>query len=154
MALKRVLRRIAQYDYWSNEIRRSVLIDSGADILLYGNAERAIVEVSQQIAQGRDVRDMKFIRGTTVVRDATPEGWTEIDSTRIDWPGNLKDIPNPYQMENPYEMKDPQGQTCATGQKDEPELEEHESVVRIVPMPLQRKTDIDHEEAVIRLAVV
>lgn len=157
------LRRIAQYDYWSNEVRRSVLIDSGADILLYGNAERAIVEVTHEIAQGKDVQDLKFIRGTTVVRDATPEGWTEIDSSRIDWPGNLKDIPNPYQMENPYEMKDPEGQSCATNKDgesglEEPsglekssELEEHESVVKIVPMPLHRKLGIDHDKAVIRL---
>lgn len=151
------LRRIAQYDYWSDEVRRSVLIDSGADILLYGNAERAIVEVSHELAQGKKIQELKFLRGTTVVRDATPEGWTEIDSTRIDWPGNLKDIPNPYQMENPYEMKDPQSQSCATDNKADAqtangeELEENESVVKIVPMPLHRKLDIDHEKAVIRL---
>ena len=138
------LRRIAQYDYWSNEIRRSVLIDSGADILLYGNAERAIVELSHELALGKDIKEILYMRGTTVIRNATPDGWTEIDSTRIDWPGRLDEIPNPY------EMKDTKNQTCSTNGKDE-DLEEHESVVKIVPMPLHRKLDIDHSKAVIRL---
>jgi uncharacterized radical SAM protein YgiQ len=140
------LRRIAQYDYWSDEIRRSVLIDSGADILLYGNAERAIVEVSHELALGKDIKELLYMRGTTVIRNATPDGWTEIDSTRIDWPGRLDEIPNPY------EMKDTKNQTCSTNNKDGEEgMEEHESVVKIVPMPLHRKLDIDHSKAVIRL---
>ena len=140
------LRRIAQYDYWSDEIRRSVLIDSGADILLYGNAERAIVEVSHELASGKSMKELQYIRGTAVVRNATPAGWTEIDSTRIDWPGRLDEIPNPY------EMKDTKNQTCATKDGDSEEgMEEHESVVKIVPMPLHRKLDIDHSKAVIRL---
>lgn len=140
------LRRIAQYDYWSDEIRRSVLIDSGADILLYGNAERAIVEVSHELALGKSIKDLLYIRGTAVIRNATPNGWTEIDSTRIDWPGRLDEIPNPY------EMKDPETQSCATNKKGEGQnLEEHESIVKIVPMPLHRKLNIDHSKAVIRL---
>lgn len=140
------LRRIAQYDYWSDEIRRSVLIDSGADILLYGNAERAIVEVSHELALGKNIKELLYLRGTTVIRDATPDGWTEIDSTRIDWPGRLDEIPNPY------EMKDTKNQTCSTnGKEADSGLGEDESVVKIVPMPLHRKLDIDHSKAVIRL---
>jgi uncharacterized radical SAM protein YgiQ len=141
------LRRIAQYDYWSDEIRRSVLIDSGADILLYGNAERAIVEVSHELASGKTMKDLQHIRGTAVIRNATPEGWTEIDSTRIDWPGRLDEIPNPY------EMKDTKNQTCATNKDGDVEegMDDHESVVKIVPMPLHRKLNIDHSTAVIRL---
>ena len=140
------LRRIAQYDYWSDEIRRSVLIDSGADILLYGNAERAIVEVSHELASGKTMKELQYIRGTAVIRNATPAGWTEIDSTRIDWPGRLDEIPNPY------EMKDTKNQTCSTNKDGSDEcMEEHESVVKIVPMPLHRKLNIDHATAVIRL---
>ena len=75
------LRRIAQYDYWTDQVRRSVLIDSGADILLYGNAERAIVDLTHALAQGREVKDLTDLRGTTIVREATPEGWAEVDST-------------------------------------------------------------------------
>ena len=47
------LRRIAQYDYWSDKVRRSVLVDSGADMLLYGNAERAICDLAHLLAAGR-----------------------------------------------------------------------------------------------------
>jgi uncharacterized radical SAM protein YgiQ len=66
------LRRIAQYDYWSDKVRKSVLIDSNADILLYGNAERAVVEVAHRLAAGESLKDMTDIRGTAIVRDAVP----------------------------------------------------------------------------------
>lgn len=94
------LRRIAQYDYWSNEVRRSVLIDSTADILLYGNAERAIAEVTMALAEGKSVHELTNIRGTAVIRKQAPDGWTEIDSTRIDWPGNIDKLPNPYEYQH------------------------------------------------------
>jgi len=58
------LRRIAHYDYWSDKVRRSILVDSKADILIYGNAERALVELSHRIAKGEKVVDIQDIRGT------------------------------------------------------------------------------------------
>jgi uncharacterized radical SAM protein YgiQ len=94
------LRRIAQYDYWSNEVRRSVLIDSTADILLYGNAERALAEIAHGFAQGKTIDKMQDIRGTAIIRKAVPQGWTEIDSSRIDWPGNIDKLPNPYEYQH------------------------------------------------------
>ncbi len=94
------LRRIAQYDYWSNEVRRSVLIDATADILLYGNAERAIADIAHALAQGKDIKDLDNIRGTVVVKKDVPAGWTEIDSTRIDWPGHIDKLPNPYEYQH------------------------------------------------------
>jgi uncharacterized radical SAM protein YgiQ len=94
------LRRIAQYDYWSNEVRRSVLIDATADILLYGNAERAIAEVAHALAAGKNIKDLDNIRGTAIIRKEPPAGWTEIDSTRIDWPGNIDKLPNPYEYQH------------------------------------------------------
>ena len=141
------LRRIAQYDYWSDQVRRSVLIDSGADILLYGNAERAIVELTHGLAQGRSIEDMMDLRGTTVVRDATPDGWTEIDSTRVDWPGQIDQIPNPY------EMKDTENMSCSTNGSEEEGAAEDSDVmpVKIVPMPLHRKADLDPDKTAIRL---
>ncbi|HAR90130.1 MAG TPA: YgiQ family radical SAM protein, partial [Gammaproteobacteria bacterium] len=51
------LRRIAQYDYWSDKVRRSILIDSNADILLFGNAERALVDLAHDVANGRTITD-------------------------------------------------------------------------------------------------
>lgn len=78
------LRRIAQYDHWSEKVRRSVLVDAKADILCYGNAERAIVDVARRIAEGGRAREIDDIRGTAIVRSAVPEGWTVIDSSGID----------------------------------------------------------------------
>ena len=90
------LRRIAHFDYWQDAVRRSILLDASADLLLYGNAERAIVEVSHRIARGDRVADMTDIRGTAFVRNGTPDGWWEIDSTRIDRPGRIDQIVSPY----------------------------------------------------------
>ena len=58
------LRRLAHYDYWSNKLKRSVLMDSGADLLIYGMGEHAIVEVADALNSGLDVKDITFIPGT------------------------------------------------------------------------------------------
>lgn len=151
------LRRIAQYDYWSDEVRRSVLIDSGADILLYGNAERAIIELSVRLSQGEELRDIHDIRGTTVVKKDVPKGWTVVDSSRIDWAKNIDAIPNPYQMEG---MGDENCKTQANSAAQNPESldtgqaqiqEPEEEAIRIIPMPLQRKHDFDESRTVIRI---
>ena len=92
------LRRIAHYDYWSNKVRRSVLVDSKADILLYGNAERALVELSHRLAQGEKVTDITDIRGTAYLRKGMPEGWEEVESTKLDRPGNVDKHVDPYEM--------------------------------------------------------
>jgi uncharacterized radical SAM protein YgiQ len=89
------LRRIAHFDYWQDAVRRSILLDAGADLLLYGNAERAIVELSHRIARGEPIEDITDIRGTAFIRRATPDGWWEIDSTRIDRPGRIDQIVSP-----------------------------------------------------------
>jgi uncharacterized radical SAM protein YgiQ len=77
------LRRIAHYDYWSDKVRRSILPDSKADLLIYGNAERALVELAHRLAKGEAIGDITDVRGTGFMRSAPPEGWTEIDSTRV-----------------------------------------------------------------------
>ncbi|MBT7408511.1 MAG: YgiQ family radical SAM protein [Methylococcales bacterium] len=61
------LRRIAHYDYWSDKVRRSVLFDAKADLLIYGNAERAIVEVSHQLANNINISDIRDVRGTAYI---------------------------------------------------------------------------------------
>ncbi len=58
------LRRLGHYDYWSNKVRRSILLDSGADIITYGMGERSIVEVADCLASGMDVKDITYINGT------------------------------------------------------------------------------------------
>jgi len=90
------LRRIAHYDYWSDKVRRSVLLDSKADLLLYGNAERALVEVAHRIAAGETAASMRDIRGTAFSSRALPEDWTEIDSSSLDRPGPVEPLSDPY----------------------------------------------------------
>ena len=90
------LRRIAHYDYWQDSVRRSILFDAAADLLVYGNAERAIVEIAHRIARGDKVGDITDVRGTAFIREGELDGWWEIDSTRIDRPGRIDQIVNPY----------------------------------------------------------
>lgn len=58
------LRRLAHYDYWSNKLKRSILLDSGADIISYGMGEHSIVEIADALNSGIDVKDITFINGT------------------------------------------------------------------------------------------
>ena len=90
------LRRIAHYDYWSDKVRRSVLLDSKADLLIYGNAERQIMEVAHRLANGEAISGLQDIRGTAFMRKHVPEGWLEIDSSDIDQPGIVHPHPDPY----------------------------------------------------------
>src|SRR5258706_10723016 len=64
------LRRIAHYDYWSDKVRRSILLDAKADILLYGNAERAVIEVAHRIDAGQTLRDLRDLRGVAYLLGA------------------------------------------------------------------------------------
>jgi len=146
------LRRIAQYDYWSDEVRRSVLIDSAADILLYGNAERAMAEIAHQISLGRPISQLTDIPGTAIVRDEIPQGWTEVDSTRIDWPSD-KDLMKNMGRANPYEYKDPSTESCKTiPQNEQDVIAVNDNVpIRIVPMPLMGKAGLNNDTTVIRL---
>ncbi len=100
------LRRIAHYDYWSDKIRRSILLDSRADLLLYGNAERAIVDVAHRLAGGESINTIRDLRGTAFVRKRIPDGWRTIDSTSIDLVGPVDKPISPYQ--------DTSSASCAT----------------------------------------
>ncbi len=93
------LRRIAHYDYWSDTVRRSVLMDAKADLLVYGNGERQVVEIAHRLAAGEPVGQLTDIRGTAFLRKAPPGDWFVIDSTEIDRPGPVAPAPDPYQME-------------------------------------------------------
>ncbi|MBR7778785.1 YgiQ family radical SAM protein [Undibacterium rugosum] len=95
------LRRIAHYDYWSDKVRRSVLPDSKADILLFGNAERALIDLSHRLAAGEPIKQIRDLRGTAfmVPRGWLPdEEWTEIQSVKIDKPGKVDAHTDPYAM--------------------------------------------------------
>ncbi|AVT79567.1 YgiQ family radical SAM protein [Rhodopseudomonas palustris] len=77
------LRRIAHYDYWSDKVRRSVLADAKADLLLYGNAERAVVEVAHRLAAGEAPRELDDIRGVALFR-RVPDNYTELHADDLD----------------------------------------------------------------------
>jgi len=107
------LRRIAHYDYWSDKVRRSIVVDAKCDLLLYGNAERALVEVAHRLARREPVEGITDVRGTAFIRragDPSAEGWIELDSTEVDTPGHVEDHINPYQTTS--EQAQAQGQSC------------------------------------------
>lgn len=78
------LRRLAHYDYWSDKVRRSILLDSKANILLYGNAERAVVALAHRLARRETIESITDLRGSVFVREQIPQGWTEIDCTSLE----------------------------------------------------------------------
>ena len=71
------LRRFAHYDYWENKVRKSILVDSGADLLVYGMSEKQIVEVADFLNQGFDGKYIRHIPGTCYIADSLDEIYEE-----------------------------------------------------------------------------
>ena len=92
------LRRIAHYDYWQDKVRRSILSDAKADMLLYGNAERALVEIAHRLARGDAIGEIRDVRGTAFFIADLPQDWSVIDSTNVDKPGRVEKPLNPYRV--------------------------------------------------------
>ncbi|MFM2109553.1 MAG: hypothetical protein RLZZ372_477 [Pseudomonadota bacterium] len=136
------LRRIAHFDYWSEKVRRSILLDAKADLLLFGNAERQIVEVAHRLAAGKKMVSITDLRGTAFTRRVLPEGYIEIDSTHLDTPGPLNPPIDPYAMEDNGGTKSSTDPNSAGF--DQPA---NESVVRFV----RRVRNADRARSVIRL---
>ena len=134
------LRRIAQYDYWSDKVRRSILVDANADILLFGNAERALTQFAHQLASGKNLSEFWDLRGSVSLRNSETEDWTEIDSTRIDWPSQIDKIPNPYDFHKNQELREQDGGKA-----------KNIDAIKIIPLPLQRSIEFDDSKSYIRL---
>ena len=134
------LRRIAHFDYWSEKVRRSILLDAKADLLVYGNGERQIVDIAHRLVAGEAIGDITDLRGTAFLRRAVPEGWVEVDSTHLDAPGPL----NP--PIDPYAMDDNGGTRAATGARSG-DTAPDETVVKFV----RRVKSADRSRSVIRL---
>ena len=115
------LRRIAHFDYWQEKVRRSVLVDAKADILLFGNAERAIVELSHRLAAGEPIGQIRDLRGTAFALKAPPAGWSIIDSTTIDEPGEVHAHPDPY-ASGPGNEEQGTGDEASTGPNPGPQV--------------------------------
>ena len=143
------LRRLAHYDYWSESVKRSVLIDSTADILLYGNAERAMIELTHRMSRGETIRDITDLRGSAYLCRTLPQGWREIDSTQVDQPGPLTKPKNPYESSKTGDTDDAKTirmradnpSTCATGQVNLEDISQQPQPVAIVPDTQAIKTD-------------
>jgi uncharacterized radical SAM protein YgiQ len=132
------LRRIAHFDYWSEKVRRSVLLDAKADLLVYGNGERQICEIAHRLAAGEAIGALTDLRGTAFARKGTPGDWIEIDSTHLDAPGPLNPPVDPYAMERTETAA--ATTSCAAPQAAE-------KVVRFV----RRVKNVDRERSVIRM---
>ncbi len=132
------LRRIAHFDYWSEKVRRSILLDAKADLLVYGNGERQIVEIARRLAAGERIEDIRDVRGTSFVRGASTGQWTEIDSTHLDAPGPLAPPVDPYAMSPKPSVPAPRAAASAA---------DGTQVVRFV----RRVRNADRERSVIRM---
>ena len=110
------LRRIAHYDYWSDKVRRSVLADSKADMLLFGNAERALVALTHRLAAGETISGIRDLRGTAFMVPFAwkpGEDWAEIDSTQLEILGRVDPHPDPYASAAPSPQPSPGGRGSA-----------------------------------------
>ena len=129
------LRRIAHFDYWSEKVRRSILFDSKADLLVYGNAERQIVEIAHRLAASEAVSTLTDIRGTAFIVDNhyLPDGWAEMDAHEIDVSDQPAPKSDPYAMEAPCDNRKPQtnpaGRVITLHRR--PKLDRSRTVVRL-----------------------
>jgi uncharacterized radical SAM protein YgiQ len=144
------LRRIAHYDYWSDKVRRSVLPDSKADMLIFGSAERAIVALAHRLAAGEKIGEIRDLRGTSFM---VPRGWlpgadwSEMDSTDVDTPGPLIRHADPYASE----PETGQEAACASGSVKAPQ-----GGMQVIPQVIQfqahtRMPKLDRGRTAIRL---
>src|SRR5688572_11506060 len=136
------LRRIAHFDYWSEKVRRSVLLDAKADLLVFGNAERQIVEIAHRLAAGKSIDEINDLRGTAFVRKA--HDFIEIDSTHVDTPGKLNPPIDPYAMEPEIRKANEQAAAVEAGETAPPPRE-------VVVKFARRVKNEDREHSVIRM---
>ena len=135
------LRRVAHYDYWQDKVRRSILVDSKADLLLYGNAERAIIEVAHRLSRREPVEHITDVRGTAFMRRTGADAevvfrdWYEIDSTEVDRPGRIDSHINPYLTSS--EAAASVGESCAMA--DGTAVGAATSALNVIAMPASLK---------------
>ena len=150
------LRRIAHYDYWSDKVRRSILVDSKADLLLYGNAERAIIEIAHRLAARKPIESITDVRGTAFMRridDPALAGWFEIDSSSVDQPGKVDELISPYATTE--ETGEAQGAACASSAPASTATSSNEKPIQILRRTVAksdaRAVTPPRERSVIRL---
>ena len=140
------LRRIAHYDYWSEKVRRSVIMDSKADLLVYGNGERQVVEIAHRLANKESVKDLTDIRGTAfVMKHGQREGWWEKDSTSVDTPGKLNPPMDPYEMKTAESCEDSKQAGSGSGSG------KREDGAQVIQIHFKRAEMKDKSHTVVRL---
>ncbi len=140
------LRRIAHYDYWSEKVRRSVIMDSKADLLVYGNGERQVVEIAHRLANKESVKDLTDIRGTAfVMKHGQREGWWEKDSTSVDTPGKLNPPMDPYEMKTAESCEDSKQAEAGSGSG------KREDGAQVIQIHFKRAEMKDKSHTVVRL---
>ena len=132
------LRRLAHYDYWSDSLKRSLLLDAQADLLLYGMGERSIVEVAEALDSGLSVADITYVRGSVYktrslesVYDAlTLPSWEALNESRRTYaesfytqycntdPFVAKRLVEPYEKEGCYVVQNPPQEPLTTAEMD------------------------------------
>lgn len=142
------LRRIAHYDYWADKVRHSILPDAKADLLVFGNGERQVVEIAHRLAAGEDIKAITDIRGTAFMRSAVPDGWLEIDSTSIDEPGKLIEHPDPYAMSDAASCATVEAQAGGAGnekviQFSAKRLQQHARALSVIRLPAYEQVKRD-----------
>ncbi len=144
------LRRIAHYDYWSDKVRRSVLLDAKADLLIFGNAERAVVELAHRLAAGEKMSEIRDLRGSAfVVARAWRPGadWSELDSSEVDTPGPPIRLPDPYAAS----ASDPDARRAACAAGEEPSVDAERLVSAVSRIEFVRARQAARARTVIRL---
>lgn len=142
------LRRIAHYDYWADQVKRSVLMDSKADLLVYGNGERQICEIAFRLSRGEDISKLTNIRGTALILKKAPKKWMEMDSTRIDRPGKVDVVISPYQSDDLQSQRSP----CNSNNPDNLKQQQSESSqTQVIQLQQFTKKDLKRDKTVIRL---
>ena len=131
------LRRIAHFDYWQEKVRRSIVLDARADLLVFGNGERQVVEIAQRMAAGESIDTIRDIRGTAFAGTRADASWVEIDSTHLDAPGEIDPHPDPYAFAPKHGGKRPESTPPPASPKvvrfarDVPNAQRDRSVIRL-----------------------
>jgi len=140
------LRRIAHYDYWSDKVRRSVLFDSKADLLIYGNAERPLIEIAHRIARGDNIKDITDVRGSAFLAKQVLPGWQGIDSRDIDRPGKIDPIYSPYE-EIPTNCSEGKVDSAQTSQQTLSPADDITKTAQVINIIDPRNEDVSSDDA-------
>lgn len=152
--LEASLRRLGHYDYWDNKVRRSILLDSKADILMYGMGERAVLEIAEALDSGLAARDITWIKGTCVrmkkgdiISQEDDVILPEFDKISTDKDAYCESFALQYRSNDAVtgtRMIEPYGDVCIVQNPPQPPLERHE-LDHLYSLPYMRDYHYSYE---------